>query len=234
MPVLSRLGVSVAALALVAPGALAFQADPVDDVLACRAIDDIEARLACFDASAERLASARQSGDIVIVEREDVEAVERDSFGFNLPSLPRFSLSLPNLAGSGSQHQAIAEQNAATGDAAVRVAEAAAPETPRAAETAPEPESATELADEEVRIVARDNDGNVDVVTMRIERTRVVGYDTTLFYMSNGQVWRQTDDGDVRMWGDGPFYAEIRRAAMGSYLLRIDGEGRAIRVRRER
>ncbi|MAZ92469.1 MAG: hypothetical protein CMH94_06900 [Oceanicaulis sp.] len=67
MPALSRLGVSVAALALVAPGALALQADPVDDVVACRAIDDIEARLACFDASAERLATARQSGDIVIV-----------------------------------------------------------------------------------------------------------------------------------------------------------------------
>ena len=41
MPVLSRLGMSVAALALFAPGALALQADPVDDVLACRAIGDI-------------------------------------------------------------------------------------------------------------------------------------------------------------------------------------------------
>ena len=96
----------------------------------------------------------------------------------------------------------------------------------------PEPDDAEELAQEEVRVTARDDDGNVDTVTMRIERTRTVGYNTTIFYMTNGQVWRQIDDGAVRIWGDGPHYAEIRRGAMSSYLLRVNGQGRAIRVAR--
>ncbi|MEP3072588.1 hypothetical protein [Maricaulis sp.] len=229
MSVLFRVGLSVAAVAFLSPGATALQTDPVDDVLACRSVVDIEARLACFDASAERLATARHSGDIVIVEREDVEAVERDSFGFNLPSLPRFRL--PSLMAAQSEHDAVAELNASGIEEAPSTSSTSS--QPSATAVAPEPQSASELDGNEVRVVERDRDGNVDTVTMRIDRTRVVGYDTTVFYMANGQVWRQVDDGEVRLWGNGPHFAEIRRGAMGSYLLRIDGDGRAIRVRRE-
>ncbi|GLK50641.1 hypothetical protein [Maricaulis virginensis] len=222
MSALSRLTLSAATMALLAPAALAFQGDPVDDVLACRLIADIETRLACFDETSTRLANARDTGDIVVVEREAVEAVERDSFGFNLPSLPRFAL--PNLSSGREQHEAVAG------------AEGTEPATPRAQTPGREatPQSATELAEEEFRVVARDDEGNVDTVTMRLERIRVVGYDTMLFEMENGQVWRQTDDGRrIRLRGQGPHFAEIRRGAMSSYLLRIDGEGRAVRVRRE-
>lgn len=103
------------------------------------------------------------------------------------------------------------------------------------ATVSPPPASAEEMADEEVRVTARDEDGNVDTVTMRLRRIRISGYDTMVFEMENGQVWRQTDDGRrIRLRGSGPHFAEIRRGAMSSYLLRVNGEGRAVRVRRER
>jgi len=70
---------------------------------------------------------------------------------------------------------------------------------------------------------------------MRIEGIRTVGYGTSVFYMENGQVWKQTDDGRVRVpRNQDDLTAEIRRGAMSSYLLRINGEGRAIRVERQR
>ncbi|WP_203293188.1 hypothetical protein [Maricaulis parjimensis] len=266
MSLTSRLLLSAALTSLALPaGVQAQSGDPVDNVLACRAIADIEARLACFDQTSAALETARSTGDILIVEREAVENVERDSFGFSLPSLP--SLSLPSLASRRpSSHDALASADPAPAPtpapqpaqpaspaspatsaptpaptpapAPVQVAEAtpqrpAVPPVDPETGVQPEPEDATEMAEEEVRITARDRDGNVDTVTMRIERTRTVGYDTTIFYMTNGQVWRQTDDGSVRIWGDGPHYAEIRRGAMDSYLLRINGRGRAIRVRRQ-
>lgn len=215
----SRLLLTASVAALWAPTAQAQQGDPVDGILACRNIVNVEARLACFDSAAVRLASARQGGDIVIVEREEIEAVERDSFGFNMPSLP--SLRLPRLGSHDMPHDAMA-----TAEPAVETPQAPASATAHAERPAPDPRP------EDVRVTARDDSGAVDAVSIPIQSTRIVGYNTTIFQMANGQVWRQIDTRRVRMpRGDG-HYAEIRRAAMGSYLLRINGEGAAIRVRR--
>jgi hypothetical protein len=52
-----------------------------------------------------------------------------------------------------------------------------------------------------------------------------------LFTMENGQVWRQTDNVRVSNIGDGPWQAEIRKAALGSFMLKLDG-GTAVRVKR--
>ena len=243
MSLTSRLLVSAALGALLIPAAQAQTADPVDGVLACRSIADVEQRLACFDETSGTLAAAREQGEIVVVTRESVQAVERDSFGFNLPSLPQ--ITMPSFGNRrNSPHDALAGVEpddstapaAATAPTVMADAGAAAPAPTPAArpvtDVLPEPDDAEELAQEDVRVTARDDDGNVDTVTMRIERTRTVGYNTTIFYMTNGQVWRQIDDGAVRIWGDGPHYAEIRRGAMSSYLLRVNGQGRAIRVAR--
>jgi hypothetical protein len=243
MSLTSRLLLSAALGALLVPTAQAQTGDPVDGVLACRSIADVEQRLACFDQTSTTLAAAREQGEIVVVTRESVQAVERDSFGFNLPSLPQ--ITMPSFGNRRDRpHDALAgvEPDDSTAPAATPAptvmadAGAATPEPAPAArptsDVLPDPEDAEELAQEEVRVTARDDDGNVDTVTMRIERTRTVGYNTTIFYMTNGQVWRQIDDGEVRIWGNGPHYAEIRRGAMTSYLLRINGQGRAIRVAR--
>jgi hypothetical protein len=53
------------------------------------------------------------------------------------------------------------------------------------------------------------------------------------FVMENGQVWRQTDGLAIPRVGQGPWTAEIRKAAVGSFLLKLDGKT-AVRVQREK
>jgi hypothetical protein len=67
-------------------------------VYACADIAADGDRLACYDSAVGRLKSAEESGEVVTVTREQVENVQRDSFGFSLPSLP--SLTLPKFGGS--------------------------------------------------------------------------------------------------------------------------------------
>ncbi|PWE16979.1 hypothetical protein DDZ18_09735 [Marinicauda salina] len=63
----------------------------VEALLACRDIADDAERAACLDTQVAAFADAVDSGRLVIVERERVTAVERDSFGISLPSLPGLS-----------------------------------------------------------------------------------------------------------------------------------------------
>lgn len=63
------------------PGAL-------DSVYACAAVGEEAARLACYDNAVDRLREAQTSGNIVAVDRTQIETIERESFGFALPSLP--------------------------------------------------------------------------------------------------------------------------------------------------
>ena len=52
-----------------------------------------------------------------------------------------------------------------------------------------------------------------------------------LFVMENGQVWRQTDTIKLAGLGKGPWEAEVRKAALGSFMLKIDGRV-AVRAKR--
>ncbi|WP_323762537.1 hypothetical protein [Maricaulis sp.] len=223
--------------------------DAVDGILACRGVTETAARLACFDSAAERLAGDRDSGELMMVTRSDVAAVEGDSFGFSMPSLPRLRLPRLALAAADRQHDALEGATNTvdmTDQAPAATAEATAPvpatDTATAASTAAtapaSPATAattsSDAAETSVAILERDHDGDVFRVEMEIERTRTVGYNTTVFYMTNGQVWRQTDTTRVRMPRGEGHTAEIRRGAMTSYLLRINGSGRAIRVERQR
>lgn len=51
------------------------------------------------------------------------------------------------------------------------------------------------------------------------------------FTLENGQVWKQLDSTKLRNLGDEPWTAEIRKAAFGSFLLKI-GSSAAVRVER--
>jgi hypothetical protein len=53
-----------------------------------------------------------------------------------------------------------------------------------------------------------------------------------LFLSDSGQAWAQTDSTALRNLGDGPWPAVVRKAALGSFLLSLDG-GAAVRVRRD-
>ncbi len=63
--------------------------EALTQVYACAGIADGAARLACYDAAVGALRSADESGSFVSVDREQVQELERDAFGFSLPSLPR-------------------------------------------------------------------------------------------------------------------------------------------------
>jgi len=71
----------------------------------------------------------------------------------------------------------------------------------------------------------------IDNVSFTISRVRRVGPDVYLFTMSDGTVWRQLDQwrGAAPRSGD---TAVIRRASLGSFLMRVENYA-AIRVRRE-
>lgn len=63
----------------------------VDAVTACRAEQDDQARLRCFDAAVGPLQRAAASGSIVVVDKADVRRTRRSLFGFSLPKLPFFT-----------------------------------------------------------------------------------------------------------------------------------------------
>jgi hypothetical protein len=52
------------------------------DIVACRSIADISARLACFDRTSAALESATNAGTVVVLDREAVRETRRGLFGF--------------------------------------------------------------------------------------------------------------------------------------------------------
>lgn len=65
-------------------------AGKVDQALACIAVADTAARLACFDRTMAAVAEARARKEIYVVDKEEARSARRSLFGFNLPSLRLF------------------------------------------------------------------------------------------------------------------------------------------------
>ncbi|MBL8535902.1 MAG: hypothetical protein JNM59_00705 [Hyphomonadaceae bacterium] len=61
----------------------------LDQVYACASVTEEAARLACYDAAVGRLREAQSTGNLVAVDRQQAQELERDAFGFSLPSLGR-------------------------------------------------------------------------------------------------------------------------------------------------
>lgn len=82
---------SLAMLASTAPRAAAQDAAAtpaaLEAVYACSSETDQTRRLACYDAAVSALRGAQTSGEVVAIDRGNVERMQRDSFGFNLPSI---------------------------------------------------------------------------------------------------------------------------------------------------
>ena len=64
--------------------------DLLADLQSCSAIEDPARRLACFDRAAASLLAARDSGEVRVVDREEVQETRRSLFGFTLPKLGIF------------------------------------------------------------------------------------------------------------------------------------------------
>ncbi len=93
--------------------------------------------------------------------------------------------------------------------------------------------SATKADLTEGHIIKQKKSGEISNVEYAVDHIAVKGYGTHWFYLKNGQVWVQTDSKRVTYPKHSKdLKVQIRKASMGSYLLRINGKGRAIRVRR--
>ena len=100
--------ICLAVLAMAAPvgvQALDTNLPILSQVYACIGIAENGARLSCFDTAVDRLRQAQNNGDVVIVERTEAQEIERDAFGFSLPSLPR----LFTRGGNGAPPEAVAD-----------------------------------------------------------------------------------------------------------------------------
>jgi hypothetical protein len=63
------------------------QAEIVRELTACRATTDDAQRLACYDKAAGALSAAQEKGEVVVVDRQQLQAVRRQAFGLHLPTL---------------------------------------------------------------------------------------------------------------------------------------------------
>jgi hypothetical protein len=93
----TRLLLLAVAVALPSQAVAQIPSSPLDGLFACEAIADDTARLSCLDAAVAALHGETESGSVIAVNRDEVEAAEEATFGlsipgFSLPSLPRMGL----------------------------------------------------------------------------------------------------------------------------------------------
>lgn len=79
----------------------------LEQVYACRDIAEEAQRLACYDGAVGRLRQAQDTGNLVAVDRAQAQEMDREAFGFSLPSLSR-------IFGGGSGGGSTPSQSAAT------------------------------------------------------------------------------------------------------------------------
>lgn len=84
-----------AVLAAPAQGQSSGTSSQLSGLSRCKATQDSSARLACYDQEAARLLGAANSGNIAIVDREQVQKTRRSLFGFSVPDFPFFGKSGP-------------------------------------------------------------------------------------------------------------------------------------------
>jgi hypothetical protein len=78
---------------------------------------------------------------------------------------------------------------------------------------------------------ARARDEIEDEQTFAVARVGRAG-DRVAVFLENGNVWHLTEAGELNAPSRPPFNVRIRAAAMGSYLLTVEGRNKGYRVRR--
>jgi len=198
----TRLLFLAAAFSLSSPALAQAPGAPLEDLFACEAVGDDPARLACLDAAVAALRSNADSGSIIALNRDDVEAAEEATYGlripgFSLPSLPR--LSLPR--GSASDLAAAGATTAASSNRAVS-------------------------RDSDGQIDRIDNLAIASIAFNRSRRVVVTLANGQIWQQldsDSAHVARSIDAGEG---------ASIRSAALDSYMMRIGENGRWFRARR--
>ena len=188
--------------------------DEVAAILACRSITEDALRLACMDEAADMLANAQSTGEIIVLQKDRVEQVEREMFGFQAEP----DVLLEKLRPVPSTPPAVAETATAQLEKPKRRGWFSRDRQPK-----PEKEQASQT-------------GPTKRVTLELDRMEKFGYGKVRYFFKNGQVWEQIDSDKVRIRKskDGSILqADIFRASLGSYMLKLGAES-AVRVKRIR
>ncbi len=75
------------ALLWVSPARAEPVAKPLAALQQCRTVVDTQARLACYDKTADALLAATASGETVVIEREQLRSARKGLFGFSFPRI---------------------------------------------------------------------------------------------------------------------------------------------------
>lgn len=102
-----RFLIAPAALVMIAFPAFSQTSASTGDVYACATLEADAERLACYDTAVGRLKAAEDAGEVATVTRAEVEQVQKESFGFSIPSLPK--LALPKLGSDKSDSAELAQ-----------------------------------------------------------------------------------------------------------------------------
>lgn len=94
------------AITVAAPAQTPAQPTPeaLTNVYQCATVQDGAQRLACYDAAVGRLREAESQGNLIAVDRQQVATLERESFGFRLPTLSTF---VPRLGDGGESTEGL-------------------------------------------------------------------------------------------------------------------------------
>lgn len=207
--------------ALASAPALAQGSDsPLTPLFDCRAVENDTERLACLDAQVEALYRSANTGELVAVERAEIEAAEEATYGlaipqFRLPRLP--SVRMPSMSGSASSD----------------LADAASAANSEGIETTT---ASTASATTASRRVERNDAGEITLIEgLAVQDIDRDAYDRMIITLQNGQVWRQIDDTRVLYSRRQPFTemtVAVRSAALGSHMMQLNDRGRWFRARR--
>ena len=184
-----------AALALIFASAPARAAGAADDPLAplrhCRQLTDVAAKAACYDQAMDRLEADRAAHKFSIVSGARIEGLQREAFGFRLPSLPKLRL-------GGADSLSSPQEDAAHAG----------------------------------KVLKRNKAGEVVRVAYQVTRVIRLPNGRTRMVLSNGQVWEQVGSDAPRFRGAPPYDIQIRKASLGSYLMRVGKSKHTVRVHR--
>jgi len=185
--------------------------DELQAIYACKSITNAQDRLKCYDNSVGRFEEAEKSGEVVTVSKTAIEKVERDAFGFNLPSLP----SLGRIFGGSDKSTKSVSKPKEETDLTAPVKQAEITKSPT--ETSPTKPPA---------VISKPKPSEITKVSLEIRKTTEFGHKKTRFFMTNGQVWEQTDGTKVRVpkvRNGKANNAQISKATLGSFFLRVNG-----------